>query len=171
MLTTVVTNSVRADCEQRAEQIRSHYLKAVMLVERLHRRLLDVIRDEFDRHGRADVNSIQAFLLYNIGEQELSASELHSRGYYLGSNVSYNLKKLTEAGFIDHQRSSFDRRSVRIRLTDKGRGICNIVDALYQRHVRTVEPVGCICFDEMVALNKSLQRLERFWADQILYRL
>ena len=171
MLKTAIANSDRADCEQRAEKMRPHYLKAVMLVERLHRRLLDVIKDEFDRRARTDVNSIQASLLYNIGEQELSASELHSRGYYLGSNVSYNLKKLTETGFIDHQRSRFDRRSVRIKLTDKGRGICNIVDALFQKHVRMVEQVGDICFDEMVALNKSLQRLERFWTDQILYRL
>ena len=171
MLKAVVANSDRADREQCAEKMRPHYLKAVMLVERLHRRLLDVIKDEFDRRGRTDVNSIQASLLYNIGEQELRASELHSRGYYLGSNVSYNLKKLSETGFIDHQRSSFDRRSVRIKLTDKGRSICNIVDALFQKHVRTVEQVGGICFDEMVTLNKSLQRLERFWTDQILYRL
>ena len=171
MLKAVVANSDRADREQRAEKMRPHYLKAVMLVERLHRRLLDVIKDEFDRRGRTDVNSIQASLLYNIGEQELSASELHSRGYYLGSNVSYNLKKLSETGFIDHQRSSFDRRSVRIKLTDKGRSICNIVDALFQKHVRTVEQVGAICLDEMVTLNKSLQRLERFWTDQIMYRL
>jgi len=114
---------------------------------------------------------VQASLLHNIGEQELSASELHSRGYYLGSNVSYNLKKLTEVGFIDHQRSSFDRRSVRIKLTSKGREVCNIVDALYQKHVRTVEQVGGLCLDEMVTLNKSLHRLERFWTDQILYRL
>src|SRR5271157_4510099 len=96
------------------------YLETLTMVERLHRRLLDVIKDEFDRRSRSDVNSVQAFLLYNIGGQELTASELRTRGYYLGSNVSYNLKKLTEAGFLDHQRSSFDRRSVRIKLTDKG---------------------------------------------------
>jgi len=171
MLKTIAANTDRADREQRAEQMRPHYLKAVMLVERLHRRLLDVIKDEFDRRGRADLNPVQASLLYNIGEQELSASELHSRGYYLGSNVSYNLKKLTEVGFLDHQRSSFDRRSVRIKLTGKGREICNIVDALYQKHVRTVEQVGGLCFDELVTLNKSLHRLERFWTDQILYQL
>jgi len=172
MLKTVVTNTVdRANREQLTEQIRPHYLKAVTLVERLHRRLLDVIKDEFDRRSRSDVNSVQAFLLYNIGGQELTASELRTRGYYLGSNVSYNLKKLTEAGFLDHQRSSFDRRSVRIKLTDKGSEICNIVDTLYQKHVRTVEQVGGFCFDELVILNKSLHRLERFWTDQILYRL
>src|SRR6201982_3055772 len=115
------------------------YLEALTLVERLHRRLLDVIKDEFDRRGRADINSVQALLLYNIGDRELTAGELGTRGYYLGSNVSYvsyNLKKLVEMGFLDHQRSRVDRRSVRIRLTDTGREVRDIVEALYQKTVR-----------------------------------
>src|SRR3981081_1175345 len=147
------------------------YLEALTLVERLHRRLLDVIKDEFDRRGRADINSVQALLLYNIGDKELTAGELRTRGYYLGSNVSYNLKKLVELGFLDHQRSRVDRRSVRIRLTAQGQEIRHIVDALYQKHVKPVEQVGGISNDEFATLNKSLHRLERFWTDQILYRL
>ncbi|HWK33398.1 MAG TPA: winged helix DNA-binding protein [Xanthobacteraceae bacterium] len=147
------------------------YLEALTLVERLHRRLLDVIKDEFDRRGRSDINSVQALLLYNIGDKELTAGELRTRGYYLGSNVSYNLKKLVELGFLDHQRSRIDRRSVRIRLTDKGQEVRRIVEALYEKHVKTVEQVGGISNDEFASLNKSLQRLERFWTDQILYRL
>lgn len=147
------------------------YLEALTLVERLHRRLLDVIKDEFDRRGRADINSVQALLLYNIGDKELTAGELRTRGYYLGSNVSYNLKKLVELGFLDHQRSRVDRRSVRIRLTAQGQEIRRVVDALYQKHVKTVEQVGGISSEEFATLNKSLHRLERFWTDQILYRL
>ena len=96
------------------------YLDALTLVERLHRRLLDVIKDEFDRMGRSDVNSVQALLLFNIGNSELTAGELRTRGYYLGSNVSYNLKKLVDSGFIRHQRSRVDRRSVRVSLTERG---------------------------------------------------
>ena len=157
--------------ETRFDRIRPSYLEALMLVERLHRRLLDVIKDEFDRRSRADVNAVQALLIYNIGEKELTAGELRTRGYYLGSNVSYNLKKLVEMGYLDHQRSRIDRRSVRIKLTDKGREVRDIVDALYQKHVRTVEQVGGINHDEFATLNKSLHRLERFWTDQILYRL
>ena len=152
-------------------QVKPHYLEALHLVERLHRRLLDVIKDEFERRGRDDVNSVQALLLYNIGDKELTASELRTRGYYLGSNVSYNLKKLVELGFLDHQRSRVDRRSVRIRLTEQGQQIRHIVDALYQKHVKTVEQVGGISNEEFATLNKSLHRLERFWTDQILYRL
>ena len=160
-----------ADREARFDHIQPLYLEALTLVERLHRRLLDVIKDEFDRRGRADINSVQALLLYNVGDKELTAGELRTRGYYLGSNVSYNLKKLVEMGFLDHQRSRVDRRSVRIKLTEKGQEVRNIVDALYQKHVRTVEQVGGISSEEFTTLNKSLHRLERFWTDQILYRL
>jgi DNA-binding MarR family transcriptional regulator len=160
-----------ADRQARFDHVRPLYLDALTLVERLHRRLLDVIKDEFDRRGRSDINSVQALLLYNIGDKELTAGELRTRGYYLGSNVSYNLKKLVEMGFLDHQRSRVDRRSVRIKLTDKGTEVREIVDALYQKHVRTVEQVGGISAEEFATLNKSLHRLERFWTDQILYRL
>ena len=137
-----------AQTAPRFDHIRPLYLEALTLVERLHRRLLDVIKDEFDRRGRADINSVQALLLYNIGDKELTAGELRTRGYYLGSNVSYNLKKLVEMGFLDHQRSRVDRRSVRIKLTDKGRDVRDVVEALYQKHVRTVEQVGGISADE-----------------------
>jgi DNA-binding MarR family transcriptional regulator len=157
--------------EAQLDHIRPQYLEALTLVERLHRRLLDVIKDEFDRRGRSDINSVQALLLYNIGDKELTAGELRTRGYYLGSNVSYNLKKLVEMAFLDHQRSRVDRRSVRIKLTDKGREVRDIIEGLYQKHVGTVEQVGGINAGEFSTLNKSLHRLERFWTDQILYRL
>ncbi len=159
--------------EQRSSEtsVQPVYLEALTLVERLHRRLLDVIKDEFDRRGRSDINSVQALLLYNIGDKELTAGELRTRGYYLGSNVSYNLKKLVEMGYLDHQRSRVDRRSVRIRLTPQGQEVRRIVDSLYEKHVKTIEQVGGISVEEFATLNKSLHRLERFWTDQILYRL
>ena len=151
--------------------IKPLYLEALTLVERLHRRLLDVIKDEFDRAGRSDVNAVQALLLFNIGDSELTAGELRTRGYYLGSNVSYNLKKLVEMGYIHHQRSLMDRRSVRVSLSDKGLDIARIVNGLYDRHIRSIEQVGGIGTGDFKELNRSLQRLERFWTDQILYRL
>lgn len=156
---------------EREEELKTPYLEALTLVERLHRRLLDVIKDEFDRRGKSDINSVQALLLFNIGDSELTAGELRSRGYYLGSNVSYNLKKLVEMGYLHHARSRVDRRSVRISLTDKGREVHKIIEDLYQKHVRTIEQVGGIASTELQVLNKALHRLERFWTDQILYRL
>jgi DNA-binding MarR family transcriptional regulator len=151
--------------------VKENYLESLKLVERLHRRLLDVIKDEFDRRGRSDVNSVQALLLYNIGDKELTAGELRTRGYYLGSNVSYNVKKLVEMGYLHHARSRVDRRSVRISLTDKGQQVHDIVSGLYEKHVKTVENIGGIMSDDFSRLNNALLRLERFWTDQIRYRL
>ena len=142
-----------------------------MLVERLHRRLLDVIKDEFDRRGRTDINPVQALIIYNIGDQQLSAGELRTRGYYLGTNVTYNLKKLVESSLLEHQRSRIDRRSVRIKLTAKGREVYEVVEGLCQKHACTLEQAGGINGDEFAILNKLLHRLERFWTDQIIYRL
>jgi DNA-binding MarR family transcriptional regulator len=147
------------------------YLEALHLVERLHRRLLDVIKDEFERRGRDDVNSVQALLLYNIGDKELTASELRTKGYYLGSNVSYNVKKLVEMGYLHHARSRVDRRAVRISLTEKGAEVHEIVNGVYEKHAQTIEPIGGISDDDFERLNQALVRLERFWTDQIRYRL
>jgi DNA-binding MarR family transcriptional regulator len=101
--------------------VAGRYVDTLALVERLHRLLLDVIKDEFERLGLLDVNPVQALLLFNVGDNEVTAGELKTRGYYQGSNVSYNLKKLVEAGYMHHQRCEIDRRAVRIRLTEKGR--------------------------------------------------
>src|SRR5579872_4760294 len=155
----------------RIAEISPVYLEALGMVERLHRRLLDVIKDEFDRRGRSDVNSVQALLLYNIGDKELTAGELRTRGYYLGSNVSYNVKKLVEMNYLHHARSRLDRRSVRISLTPKGKEVHDIVAALYDKHVLTIEQIGGISSEEFSRLNQSLNRLERFWTDQIRFRL
>lgn len=157
--------------EAESKDIKSVYLDSLNLIERLHRHLLDVIKDEFERMGRVDINPVQALLLYNIGDAELTAGELRSRGHYLGSNVSYNLKKLVDAGYIHHKRSSSDRRSVRVSLTEKGSTVCHSIDALYDRHMHSIEQVGGLSADDFTGMNQSLKKLERFWTDQIRYRL
>ena len=150
----------------RVVDVKSRYIEALSLIERLHRRLLDVIKDEFDSSGRSDVNSVQALLIFNIGAAELTAGELRKRGCYLGSNVSYNLKKLVEAGYIRHERSQVDRRSVHISVTEKGLEVAEIVNDLYDRHILRQE-VGGIADDEFVDMNRSLKKLERFWTNQL----
>ena len=163
--------AVRKDADQDKTKIKNRYLESLTLIERLHRRLLDVIKDEFERNGEQDVNSVQALLLFNIGDSELTAGELKTRGYYQGSNVSYNLKKLVEQGYVSHERSSADKRSVRISLTDRGQKIREQIDTLYNRQLLSLREVADIDVDEFDRLNKALGRLERFWTDQILYRL
>lgn len=147
----------------------SNYLEALALVERLHRLLLDVIKDEFERVGVLEINAVQALLLFNIGDNEVTAGELKSRGYYQGSNVSYNLKKLVEAGYMHHQRCEMDRRSVRVRLTPKGREIRDIIAQLFSRHAEGLENRGVLGPEGINEITTSLRRVERYWTDQIRY--
>jgi DNA-binding MarR family transcriptional regulator len=145
------------------------YLDNLSLVERLHRLLLDVIKDEFERLQILEINSVQALLLFNIGENEVTAGELKSRGYYQGSNVSYNLKKLVELGYMHHQRSDIDRRSVRVRLTEKGRRVRGHVGDLFARHAEVIEKRGLVDTSGIDEINIALKRMERFWTEQIRY--
>lgn len=147
----------------------SGYLDALALVERLHRLLLDVIKDEFERVGVLEINAVQALLLFNIGDNEVTAGELKSRGYYQGSNVSYNLKKLVEMGYMHHQRCEIDRRSVRVRLTQKGREIRDIVSGLFARHAAGLISRDVITQAGIEDITGSLKRMERYWSDQIRY--
>jgi DNA-binding MarR family transcriptional regulator len=147
----------------------SSYLDALTLVERLHRLLLDVIKDEFERVGVQEINPVQALLLFNVGNNEVTAGELKSRGYYQGSNVSYNLKKLVDAGYMHHQRSEIDRRSVRVRLTEKGRGIRLIVAKLFATHASGLVDRGVLDQDGIDNINGALRRVERYWTEQIRY--
>jgi len=145
------------------------YLDALALVERLHRLLLDVIKDEFERVGMLEINAVQALLLFNVGDNEVTAGELKTRGYYQGSNVSYNLKKLVEMGFMHHQRCEIDRRSVRVRLTGKGREIRDVVGNLFARHAEGLQNKGVLGMDGIDHITTALRRVERYWTDQIRY--
>ncbi len=147
----------------------SDYLESLALVERLHRLLLDVIKDEFERLGVLELNAVQALLLFNIGDNEVTAGELKSRGYYQGSNVSYNLKKLVDMGYMHHQRSEIDRRSVRVRLTPRGQEIREIVTGLFHRHAKGLTANGVLGREGVSEVNKALYRVERYWTDQIRY--
>ncbi|MBL4917722.1 MarR family winged helix-turn-helix transcriptional regulator [Szabonella alba] len=155
------------DGSQRA--LMAGYLESLALVERLHRLLLDVVKDEFERLGLLEINPVQALLLFNIGDNEVTAGELKTRGYYQGSNVSYNLKKLVDLGYMHHQRSEIDRRSVRVRLTEKGRGVRVVLNDLFSRHTEGFEKRGIIDAAGMEDINQSLKRMERYWTDQIRY--
>lgn len=152
-----------------APQLMAGYLDSLSLLERLHRLLLDVIKDEFERLGVLEINPVQALLLFNVGENEVTAGELKSRGYYQGSNVSYNLKKLVEAGYMHHQRSEIDRRSVRVSLTGKGNHLRKMVSDLFERHATGMEMADMVDFARLAEVNHTLHRMERYWSAQIRY--
>ncbi len=145
------------------------YLETLGLLERLHRLLLDVIKDEFERIGLIELNPVQALLLFNIGDNELTAGEIRSRGYYQGSNVSYNLKKLVEGGYVHHKRCEIDRRAVRIRLTERGQEVRRIVGGLFRHHAALFDETALFRDPSLSDIGTGLRRLERFWSDHIRY--
>lgn len=141
------------------------YLETVRLIERLHRHFLDVLRVELRHLGIEDINAVQAMLLYNIGEKEVAVRDLKRHGYYLGSNVTYNLKSLTDCGYLDQERSAHDRRSVRLRLTDKG---LSLSKAITQLQNNLAERLGDTGSTDLGPTNEVLTRLERTWTEFIL---
>ena len=138
------------------------YLTVISLVERLHRHFLDVVKLELDRLGIRDINNVQSLMLFNIGDAEMTVGELTLRGCYLGSNVSYNLKKLVENGYVEQARSPHDRRSVHVRLAPKGRELCDRLAEMHQRHAENLTQ-SAIAEPDLEHTAGTLRRLERFW--------
>mgnify|MGYP000191627732 CR=1 FL=1 len=148
--------------------MKKEYLELTRLIERLHRLFLDVIRAELTRLGVKNINGVQALLLANIGSEEIVIRDLVDRGYYQGSNVSYNVKKLVEMGYLEQERSAHDRRSVSIRLTDKAKEIVEHIRELEVRQANALADHG-ISQDEIDGTCQALRRLERTWTDFIHY--
>jgi DNA-binding MarR family transcriptional regulator len=138
------------------------YLEAISLIERLHRQFLEVVKLELEGAGIRDINNVQAMMLFNIGDAEMTVGELTWRGCYLGSNVSYNVKKLVDNGYLVQERSIHDRRSIHVRLTEKGRALRNRLSAMHERHLRMLQETAINAADLEAAII-TLQRLERFW--------
>jgi len=143
----------------------SDYAETIALIERLHRRFLDVLRVELERLGVDQINNVQSLLLANIGGEEVSVGELMTRGYYLGSNVTYNLKRLVEAGLVEQQRSRHDRRVVRVRLSERGHALCAEINAMLARQRDQLDARADLA--PLAQLNGELKSLEAFWAEQV----
>ncbi len=144
------------------------YSAIVQLIERLHRHFLDVLRAELRRVGREDINAVQALLLYNIGRDDVVIRDLRDRGYYHGSNVSYNIKKLSELGYLVQERSAHDRRATRLRLTERGHTICAVVGDLQQALVAGLQRQQ-VNDQDLRSAGSILEHLERTWTDYIRY--
>lgn len=148
--------------------MKESYLETIRLIERLHRRFLDVIKTELDRFGIEDINNVQALILSNIGNETLTVGELTARGYYLGSNVSYNVKKLVENGYLSQERSPHDRRMTRVRVSERGLALCERIDALYRNNAEELER-EVISQEQLAATNRVLSAVERYWSNYITY--
>jgi DNA-binding MarR family transcriptional regulator len=143
--------------------VRLAYLECIQLIERLHRQCLEVVKAELERLAIRDLNNIQALILFNIDQEELTVGELTQRGYYLGSNVSYNVKKMVENGYLEQNRSLHDRRSSHVRLSDKGMAVCRHLSTLFDRHASDLKAAGFEPEDLHTACD-SLAQVSRYWA-------
>lgn len=148
--------------------MKKEYLEFTRLIERLHRRFLDLLRAELNRLGIRDINSVQALLLANIGDEQIAIRDLVERGYYQGSNVSYNIKKLAEMGYLDQERSAHDRRSVSIRLTEKALNVVGRIRELEQKIANQLDQQD-FGSDEIEMICQALRRVERTWTDYVHY--
>ena len=138
------------------------YLEVIGLIERLHRQFLEVVKAELDTLGIKDINNVQSLILYNIAAEEVTVGELTYRGYYLGSNVSYNLKKMVETGYLEQERSTHDRRTVRVRLSEKGKDLHAKLAQMFERHSAKL-PDGALAPAKLAAISETLFSLGRYW--------
>lgn len=167
--TQVSAESAAGEPAEDPRELAEAYLESLQLLERMHRLMLDLVKDEFERLGRHELTPVQAMILYNLGASEVSAGELRSRGMYQGSNVSYNLKKLVAMGYVHHERSDMDRRSVRVRLTEEGLVVRETVHRLFLRHAEGLAMSGVLEDPPLDQVNLQSRRIERFWSEQIRY--
>ena len=144
------------------------YVEFTLLIERLHRRFLDVIKTELERLRMDDINNVQTLILSNIAEEQLTVGELTVRGYYLGSNVSYNVKKLVESGYLIQERSVHDKRQTRVKLSPKGLDLTARIDQLYAKNAEELDG-KVVTAQQLRELNATLIGIERYWSEQIGY--
>lgn len=138
------------------------------VMESITRRFLDVLRMELARIGVTDLSPTQALMLLHIGGEELSVRDLLERGYYLGSNASYNLKHLVETGYVDRTPSQRDRRAARLRLSERGLAACEGLKRLETARADSLLRSKADGAD-FETTYRTLRRLERAWMDLIRY--
>ena len=138
------------------------YFQVISLVERLHRQFLELVKLELEGLRIHDINNVQGMMLFSIGDAEMTVGELTLRGCYLGSNVSYNVKKMVENGYLVQERSLHDRRSIHVHLTEKGCELRDSLTAMHQRHLEMLSQAE-LTADDLRAVGVALHRLEQFW--------
>lgn len=131
--------------------MRRKYYKAIILIEKLHRLFLDVLKNELRLLNIQDITNVQCSILYNIGEEEINVSALTEKGYYQGTNVSYNIRKMAENGYILQHQSNIDRRVCLVSLSEKGFDLSLKLDAIFERHAKEL--------DDRIVENKVLEDL------------
>lgn len=142
-----------------------NYMSLTRLIERMHRRFLDVLRKELIAEGVRDLNGVQYLMLANIGADEIMVRELVERGYYLGSNVTYNVKKLLDFGYVEQRGSEHDKRVIMVRVSEKGRRLMESMQRREKLHAGALADAHSV--EQMGAAVDTLRRLERVWDEVV----
>ena len=142
----------------------TNYLDVISFIERIHRQLLELVKLEIESLRIRDINNVQALMLFNIGDGEMTVGELTSRGFYLGSNVSYNVKKLVESGYLEAERSAHDLRSINVKLTKNGLNLRDQLTNMHNRHADMLAK-SRITEADLQSATVILRQLERFWME------
>ncbi|WP_050577486.1 MarR family transcriptional regulator [Sinorhizobium arboris] len=142
------------------------YLELARVMERASRRFYGVLRAELTMLGVDDIGPAQAMVLLAIGGTELSVGELLDRGHYMGSNVSYHLKQLAGGDYIERIASQRDKRSARIRLSEKGKKLCADLREAGKSYERGLSRAAQERRDLETAFQTLLQ-LELVWSNAV----
>lgn len=150
-----------------AEDAKNEFIKGIQNILRLHQKLHDLVGISLEKTPYRGLTPVQALLIYNLGEHEISVGELRSRGFYLGSNVSYNLKKLVNAGYVSQEPSPHDKRSTTVALTNKGNDVRHIIDDLYNEQIQTILETCPLEFPDIRTAVKVLFVWDQFWSQEL----
>jgi len=142
--------------------MKESYFESVVMIERLHRLFLEAVRGELEKMGIRDINNVQALILYNIGHNQITVGELTNRGYYLGSNVSYNLRKMVQSKYVEQLPSPHDRRSSHVKLSAKGLELYSKIDQVLTGHSNSL--ASSVKPEQFLSFCDTLRKLETFWS-------
>jgi DNA-binding MarR family transcriptional regulator len=141
--------------------MKAAYFESIAMIEQLHRLYLEIIKNELNRLNNKDINNVQAWLLYNIGDNEPTIGDLINKGYYLGTNVSYNLKKIVENDYAIQEPSPHDARSSYVRLSPKGKELFKNLDQIIENQANLFhKEVGSK--KDIEDFSRGLHRMEIF---------
>jgi DNA-binding MarR family transcriptional regulator len=163
-----VPSEAMDDDDLSTRNIGKRYCELTSILDRLHRRYLDVVRLELEGIGVRDVNPAQALLLTMVGEGDVPLRDIMQRGGYTASTATYMIKKLVEYGYLEQARAAHDRRTMRLRLTRTGKRIADHLMLLNSRHADYVGAEDGL-EAEIADTTRTLRRLDRAWGEFLTF--
>ena len=111
------------------------YIEAIHLCEKITQDFEELSQNILYSSGIEDLNATQAILLYKISlyKGNISPKEIGSKRYYNGTNVTYNLNKLKNKGYLEEKKSDIDKRKKNINITKKSDKIISLFDSHFNK--------------------------------------